>query len=67
MLKPLSKLEPDQDQLLSYADVGRRQRCHPLTAKRRMLAGGVPIVRINSRVHAVRLSDLLAYEEKASA
>src|SRR5258708_34199029 len=61
-----TKLEPESDLLLSATKLGHRWDCHPKVALRRAKGLGIPLVRFNSRVHAVRLSDVIRVEQEAT-
>jgi hypothetical protein len=54
--------DPLDDRLLSFVLLGHRWDCHPKIAWRRVHELGIPVIRFNSRSHAVRLSDVLQAE-----
>ena len=55
-------LDPLEDRLLNFVALGKRWDCHPQIAWRRVHELGIPVIRFNSRSHAVRLSDVLRAE-----
>jgi hypothetical protein len=57
-------LQPDQDRLLSYSQLGRRWACDRVTAAKRVKQFGIPRIRMNERSIYVRLSDVLKVEEQ---
>jgi hypothetical protein len=62
-----AKPNPYEDRLLTFVALGKRWDCHPKVAYQRVHSLKVPIVKFNTRAHAVRLSDILRVEEEASA
>ena len=54
--------DPAEDRLLGFPELGKRWSCHPQVAWKRAHQLGVPVIRFNSRAHAVRLSDILRIE-----
>ena len=58
---------PIDDRLLNFVALGRRWDCHPKIAWRRVQQLGIPVIRFNSRSHAVRLSDVLEAENSLGA
>jgi hypothetical protein len=55
------------DHLLTYEDLSERWQLKPAVAKRRVLLGKIPVVRMTKRIVRVRLSDVVAYERQATA
>jgi hypothetical protein len=54
--------DPLEDRLINFVALSRRWNCHPKIAWRRVQQLGIPVIRFNSRSHAVRLSDVLKAE-----
>jgi hypothetical protein len=55
----------NEDRLLTYKDLSARWQLTPVIAKRRVLLGKIPVVRMTKRIVRVRLSDVIAYERQA--
>jgi len=63
----VDKLDPTEDRLLTYTELAKRWSCHPRIAYQRIHDWNVPVVKFNSRAHAIRLSDILRMEAEAMA
>jgi excisionase family DNA binding protein len=65
-LKPRKvRQEAKDDQLWDYGDVAIRLKTSVRTVKAMVRDGKIPALRINAQLVRFRLSDILAFEEKA--
>jgi len=59
------QLDAKDDCLFTYAELGKRWSCHAKVAYQRVQDWGLPVVKFNTRAHAIRLSDILRAEAEA--
>ena len=58
--------EPYADKILLIPALAERWACGTGPVVQRLKQHGVPVLKFNGRVHAVRLSDVLRLEQKVS-